>query len=331
MKIEKTTPKSRLIIGISILVVLVLGVGIGVMWDRRAGTISKVSDCKEGLVDPAVCSGEPSNKVSFDSFRKDLEDHHASAKQNGAIESASIFFRDLRNGPQIVLNVDETYAPMSLMKMPLMVAILKYAESHPGVLEEKIHTPMGFATNVQIMNSAQTLLPNHDYTIEEMLIFMISYSDNRALGMLGEWFDKRAGRDSVEDTLVGLGLMRRQDIAPATVILARTYGAILRILYGAAYLNLESSQKALDFLTKTEFKDGLTHDVPDGVRVAHKFGVLDDGTGEVQLHDCGITYHPSGPYVLCVMTRGKNYERQARYIQDVASRVYQRVGSQAGE
>jgi hypothetical protein len=97
-------------------------------------------------------------------------------------------------------------------------------------------------------------------------------------------------------------------------------------LFYASYLNIEFSQKALDFLTRTKFKDGLSHGVSSDVRVAHKFGVRDDGSGVVQLHDCGIVYHPAGPYILCVMTKGTNYEQQAHYIQDVAARVYERVG-----
>jgi len=28
----------------------------------------------------------------------------------------------------------------------------------------------------------------------------------------------------------------------------------------------------------------------------------------VQLHDCGIVYYPETPYLLCVMTKGWNFE-----------------------
>jgi beta-lactamase class A len=272
-----------------------------------------------------VCSGEASNQISYEGFRNDLKDHLDSAIAKGTVTSAGIFFRDLHNGPLLTINSADSFIPMSLMKMPLMIAILKYSEVHPEVLSEKVRTPKEFAANVQVMDKGETIAPDHEYTVDELLSFMISYSDNRALGVLGSWFDGKAGRGSVINTLVDLGLMRRQDVLPDATVSPRTYGSILRVLYSGAYLNLETSQKALELLTETKFHDGLTHDVPGGVRVAHKFGVLDNGNGEVQLHDCGIVYHPAGPYILCVMTKGTDYDRQASYIQDVASRVYDHV------
>jgi hypothetical protein len=210
--------------------IIVLSVLLGAWWGSGRVAYRFFSSCKEGLLDPAACSGDASNLVSFEAFRKDLEDHLASAQDSGAITSASIFFRDLHNGPQVTINAGEGYAPMSLMKMPLMLAILKYAEAHPGTLEEKLRSPASFATNVQVMDPDETILPDHEYTIDELLGFMIAYSDNRALGVLGPWLDEKAGRGAIVDTLVDLGLMRRQDALPDTQVNARTYGSILRFL-----------------------------------------------------------------------------------------------------
>lgn len=326
----KASSRTRAIYAAVAGILVALALVAGFSWGKQHAGMSALSDCTETLIDPALCSGEARNQVSYQAFRRDLEDHLTSAKASGAVAQAAIYFRDLHNGPTLAINANEPFLPMSLMKMPLMIAVLKYAEGNPGVLAETVHTPPQFATNVQVMDAAQTVLPDHDYTIEQLLEYMISYSDNRALGVLSSWADQRMGRSAVIDTLVKLGLMRPQDSAPDATVSARTYAEILRILYSASYLNVAYSQKALDLLTKTRFADGLTHDVPDGVRVAHKFGVSDDGNGEVQLHDCGIVYHPAGPYLLCVMTRGTSYERQAGYIQDMADRVYDRV-TQEGE
>lgn len=323
------TTNKKIIYGVVAAVLVAASLAAGYSWGDAPMQDSGKSGCREDLIDPASCSGEASNQLSFLAFRTDLEEHLARAQKSGQITNAGIYFRDLRNGPIVTLNSNDAFMPMSLMKMPLMIAVLRYAQDNPGVLEEKVRTPESFGVNIQLMNESETLMPDKEYTINEMLEYLISYSDNRALGMLGMWLDERAGRNAVIDTLVNLGLMRPQDTVPNTTVSPRTYGAILRILYGAAYLNPEYSQNALDILTKTKFKEGIANGLPESVKVAHKFGVNDEGSGDVQLHDCGIVYHPVGPYTLCVMTNGTDFNQQARYIQEVASRVYDHVATES--
>ncbi len=63
--------------------------------------------------------------------------------------------------------------------------------------------------------------------------------------------------------------------------------------------------------------------------VAHKFGersFLDKKTK--QLHDCGIVYHPAKPYVLCVMTRGDDFDKLSAVLRSVSALVYQEVDAQ---
>ncbi|PIU19313.1 MAG: hypothetical protein COT18_08150 [Elusimicrobia bacterium CG08_land_8_20_14_0_20_59_10] len=44
-----------------------------------------------------------------------------------------------------------------------------------------------------------------------------------------------------------------------------------------------------------------------------------------QLHDCGIIYHPRFPYMLGVMTRGLDLEKQQKVIADISRLVYREV------
>jgi hypothetical protein len=79
------------------------------------------------------------------------------------------------------------------------------------------------------------------------------------------------------------------------------------------------SEKALDLLTTTDFGEGIVADLPSGTVVAHKFGERGYAGSTVrQLHDCGIVYHDHSPYLLCVMTRGHNFEHQAEVISGVS-------------
>jgi len=67
--------------------------------------------------------------------------------------------------------------------------------------------------------------------------------------------------------------------------------------------------------------------VPKEVRVAHKFGELGLPNGEKQLHDCGIIYYPGNPYLLCVMSKGKDSQKLSGIIQTISSMVYKEVDS----
>ena len=90
----------------------------------------------------------------------------------------------------------------------------------------------------------------------------------------------------------------------------------------ASYLNEKYSEKALELLTRTEYKNGLVAAVPKEIVVAHKFGERNNVQSEKQLHDCGIIYYPDHPYLLCIMTRGSDYGTLEIAIQDVAVKVY---------
>jgi hypothetical protein len=104
-------------------------------------------------------------------------------------------------------------------------------------------------------------------------------------------------------------------------VTAHGYSGFFRILFNAAYLNKEMSEKALELLSHEDFPRGMVAGVPPGVVVASKFGEKVD-VGDVQLHEFGIVYHRKGPYILGVMTRGRDLARQAEVIRKVSALVY---------
>jgi hypothetical protein len=77
-------------------------------------------------------------------------------------------------------------------------------------------------------------------------------------------------------------------------------------------------------MTRSTFKDGLVAGVPEGTIVAQKFGERSLETGQ-QLHNCGIVYVPSQPYLLCVMTQGTNVASLRSVIRDISAITYRAV------
>ncbi len=81
-------------------------------------------------------------------------------------------------------------------------------------------------------------------------------------------------------------------------------------------------------LNKATFTQGLVNGVPTTTPVAHKFGEHIIGTNTplgVELHDCGIIYHPTKPYFLCVMTQGRDEATLAQVIADISKTVYETI------
>lgn len=80
---------------------------------------------------------------------------------------------------------------------------------------------------------------------------------------------------------------------PEYQVSAKDYATFFRVLYSCTYLNEDLSAKAIELLSKTEFKNGIVAGVPDNITVAHKFAERKYAGGyvltkRVQLHDCGI-------------------------------------------
>ncbi len=69
--------------------------------------------------------------------------------------------------------------------------------------------------------------------------------------------------------------------------------------------------------------------LPNNVAVSHKYGEYvttgDNTINAVELHDCGIIYQPNNPYLLCIMTQGKDQSDLASIIASVSKVVYEEV------
>jgi beta-lactamase class A len=71
----------------------------------------------------------------------------------------------------------------------------------------------------------------------------------------------------------------------------------------------------------------LVAGVPGNIEVAHKFGerTFQGAVNERQLHDCGIIYAAEKTYMLCVMTRGNDFNALSNVIKEISAEVYSYV------
>ena len=235
----------------------------------------------------------------------------------GRIVSASVYYRDLNNGPWFGINMDEHFSPASLVKVPVLIAFLKEAETSPGLLERSILIEEEPRYDDQNFKPEQRLVKGESYSYRQLLERMIVYSDNVAYDLLLNNFDLNKLSRVYQD--LGVNIEDRADQGPdGDVITVREYSSFFRILFNASYLNHDSSETALRLLSEVQFDQGLLAGLAKGTKVAHKFGerrYLD--TGLRQLHDCGIIYISRSPYLLCVMSRGYDFGFLEVFISDV--------------
>lgn len=260
-------------------------------------------------------------------FREDLEDLVADSLRRGEAAAVSVYFRDLNNGPWFGIAEREPFTPGSLLKVPLLMACLLEGEKDPSFLQRRIRFEgLPEREGIGRFEAEVPLVKGRTYTVTELIEQMAIFSDNYAALLL----DREVDRRLLELVYGELGLdvdLVREPLKPALVS-PKTYGQFFRVLYNTSFLNRVMSENALAYLTRSVYRDGLVRGVPPGTVVSHKFGinaVTVDGREQVQLHDCGIVYAPSRPYLLCVMTRGEEERRLAGVIAEVSRLVSDRV------
>lgn len=254
-------------------------------------------------------------------LKRSISDLNDKKYQN---EEIAVYFRDLNNGPWFGINPSTTFTPASLMKVPLMIAYYKQAESDPAILQNKIVFRSNDQNFPQNIVTGEELIIGKEYTVEELIDFMIINSDNEAMFNLLDDFDQ----EKLDKVYLDLGIIVPDLRTPEDFMSVTEYASFFRILYNAAYLNEYYSEKSLNLLSRTKFFDGLVAGVPFGTKVSHKFGERKNNdleTASKQLHECGIIYFPNHPYLLCVMTRGDDFEKMSSFIADVSRLVYRTI------
>lgn len=259
-------------------------------------------------------------------FERAFKAQVAAMEGREGISEIAAYYRDLNSGPAFGVNQSNPFIPASLLKVPLMMAFYKHAESEPTLLTRTI--PF-IKKNVPEL-ARPTIIPEKEltdgkeYSVEELISRMLTYSDNSAMELLYPLLPEQEYASLYKN----LGVDDIDPNNPSTVLNVVEYSTFFRVLFNASYLSQASSEKALKVLTQSTFSSALRAGVPFQIDVAHKFGERDLGDGYYQLHDCGIVYVPNRPYLICVMTRGTNQKALENAIRDISKFTYDQVQKQ---
>jgi len=295
---------------------------------------SLVSVCKNdyAFINPDIaCDLAQENSLeTVQALELNIREFIASSKKGNKAINISVFFRDLTSKKWVGVDQNENYAPASLMKLPLAVAYFKLAEAQPDIFSHKM-TYQGAATlnEMQDIKPDEMLVLGKEYSVQELLDHMIIYSDNGPVDELNGFISQ----DFLNKVFSDLGVRIPSGVSDGSQIdflSPRAYAEIFRALYNSSYLARPSSEKVLELLNQAKFKDGLVAGLPSGINVSHKFGERNifDKSGALvadELHDCGIIYYPERPYILCVMTKGKNFDDLKNIIKEISRITYNEV------
>lgn len=237
---------------------------------------------------------------------------------NQKIQTASVFLKKFNTNETLLINKTEKYAPGSLLKISIMIAILKMSEADNQLLNKKVTF-----TQISKNNKVQTIVSNsiqigQSYTIKELLKYMIVYSDNNAASLIAKNIDGTIIKSLFSD--IGL---QAPDLNSNNLFLnINELSFFMRVIYNGSYLTKDNSEYALGLLSESDYKNGLLKDIPADIIVAHKFGESGNDL-ENQLHETGIIYANNSPYLITVMTKGNNRDELANFISEISRTVYQ--------
>lgn len=282
------------------------------------------------FINPLIeCEAEAAATPRIKLFKTKLDALVASMTKRYGYESVSVYFRDLRNGPWYGLSYDEPFAPASLVKVPILIALLKQAETKPMLLQERVLITSDMEhTLSQNIATSSGVRSGVEYSIQELLEHMIIHSDNTAVKALRPFVNEEV----LADTFAQIGVPFNLEDSGDLRLTVREYAAFFRVLYNASYLTRAYSELALSILSQSSFTQGIVQGVPAHIPVAHKFGERQVAGDEhtVQFHDCGIVYYPEHPYLLCVMSRGDSLAELQSTVQEVSKLFYSEVHEQFG-
>jgi beta-lactamase class A len=348
MMSAKDTDKKNITIKRSFLIVLLLAaVSFGAFIGRGTGMLGGIyeNSDEERSADPGgefrfirpVRGHRPPDIAraprELKPFRYKVDALIQSKLRIGDASTVSVFFQDLKSGHRFGIREQEPFSPESLLKLPLMVAYFKWAESYPHILKHKIpYAGSKEESGLQSTKVTRPLEKGRSYTVDDLILRMIAYDDVDAHALLMANLPPGYLDQVFKDIYANYDPAKKDD-----AVTFSAYASFFRVLYNASYLSNEMSEKALRYLSRSAFRDGIVAGIPPNVDCAIKSGerAMQDDAGRgiekemKQLHEFGIIYYPGRAYLMGIMARGEDSGKLTNVIRDVTTLIYEEIDRQS--
>jgi beta-lactamase class A len=286
--------------------------------EKDCGIIRYRSSRHGEFTRPLLMADSPSESVDFLDLKGNFIEAINASSATGGLSSASVYFRDLNSGRWISINGSEQYSMASIMKLVTMMYHLHVDEVKPGWLNQKILVEKSLTgDNVQTQEGPQLTL-GKEYTVRELITYMIKYSNNNATAHLNSFIDFNDYKLFFSD----IGLPLPDPKASDYTLTSDQCSRFLRLLYNSSILTNKNSEFALSLLTESVYHGGLLRNISEkDLKVAHKFGerFYPDAN---QVHETAIFYNNDNPFLITVLTNGKDTAQEAALIGKIGAIAY---------
>ncbi len=250
--------------------------------------------------------------------------------------TVAVSYRDLETGESLGINDDSVFHAASTMKVPVMIEVLRQAQTGAFSLDQGILLVNQFSSIADGSSYALDRGSDSDtalysrvgerVTVRDLMQRMITRSSNLATNQL----IALTGAAKVNAMARSLGAARIQvlrgvedqkafDRGMNNTTTSGDLAVLLLAIERGQVLSPASSAEMREILLAQEFNGKIPAGLPPGTRVAHK-------TGEITAvsHDAGVVY-PEGrkPYVIVVLTKGlRESGASSALIADISRLVY---------
>lgn len=216
-------------------------------------------------------------------------------------------------------NKDAVFSSASVIKVPIMMAVLHHLEKTNGQLSQMV--PITDAVDFSVLTEQR----QKTATLHELLLWMIITSDNTATNMCIDLIGFEALNDyfqeiGLESTAVQRKMMdfERQQQGFDNVTTARDMQHLFQHIYDGTLLAREWNEVALNILLRQRSHESLKRYLVDDVKIAHKTGGLDTVD-----HDVGIVFMVQVDYFIGVfLTEVTDNEKARQYIGQISKIAY---------
>lgn len=275
------------------------------------------------LVNPLLSCGQDTGGITnraINEIKNSVELLIADAQDRGVVKEVGVYFRELNDGSWFGIGEDLKFTPGSLLKVPLAMSVMKKRSVDASFLSSPLRYDEEVARLAPVYPPKETAVQGQSYSLDELLRLSLIHSDNTATLLLSRELDQA----SLEASYLDLSIEQPHNQTYSMSV--RIYASFFRILYNGTYISPKDSNYLLAMLSESAFREGIVAGVPAETTVAHKFGERTNILDEThQLHDCGIVYHASQPYVLCVMLRGPAITQLPPVIASISQAVYRGI------
>jgi len=274
------------------------------------------------LISPLLLTELSCSTPEYDSLKSDISDYIIEQQKSGVLTCASVYMKELLTGRWFDINGGQKYNPGSLMKVAIMMTYLKQSESDPSLLDKQFTLENKISDIVNQMRTSPELKVGSSYSIRDLISEMIVNSDNDATNLLNENLDQTMFSKVMSD----LGCATPSIEDPNYQMTIMEYNRYFRVLYNASYLNQDNSQWGLSLLTKSNYKEAFVKELPTNVTIAHKFGERPYEQGH-NFHEAGLVYLKNKPYLLVIMTRGKDNTKLPTVVSHISKMCYEEAAT----